>query len=179
MDHTELAAPEGPSATELIRALRAYRDARRAFLAALGCAGSNRDPFAESSERIAHAVLGGSLAASRTQKGWDLRDPGNRRVQVRYLANPDGRWVNEHLVDFRDDGCDRYALVVFEGLDLKCMLVFDADQMEAVGAAFGKRHPGQDRMLALTQANYRILLADPDRFASLGVQFFELGELGQ
>ena len=98
MDDTELAAPEGRDATELIRALRAYRDARQEFLAALGCTGSNRDPFAEFSERIAHAVLGGSLAASRTQKGWDLRDPGNRRVQVRYLANPEGRWMTSRRV---------------------------------------------------------------------------------
>jgi hypothetical protein len=179
MDHTELAAPEGPDASELIRALRVYSDARQEFLAALGCTGSNRDPFAEFSERIAHAVLGGTLAVSRTQKGWDLRDPEGRRVQVRYLANPEGKWVNEHLVDFRDDGCDRYALVVFEGLEVKSMLVFDTDHMAAVGAALGKRHPGQDRMLALTQANYRILLADPDRFAPLGVQVLELGQRGQ
>jgi len=160
----------------LILALRTYRDARRRFLTTIGCEGSNRDPFAEFSERLAHALLGGTLAESRTQKGWDFRDPDGRRVQVRYLANPEGRWVNEHLVDFRGDGCDRYALVVFEGLNVRSMLVFDAHRLAAVGSALGKRHPDQDRMLALTQANYRSLCADPDRYAPLGVQVLDLRE---
>ena len=42
----------------------------------------------------------GELAPSRTQKGWDLTAPNGDHVQVRYLANPGDRWLNEHVVDF-------------------------------------------------------------------------------
>jgi hypothetical protein len=57
-------------------------------------------PFAEFAERLAHAVLGGEMAASRVQKDWDFTTDAGERVQVRYLANPPDRWVNEHYVDF-------------------------------------------------------------------------------
>jgi hypothetical protein len=58
-------------------------------------------------------LLGGDLAASRVQKGYDRTTAAGERVQVRYGANPADRWIKEHLVDFRAD-CDRYALVIFE-----------------------------------------------------------------
>lgn len=83
----------------LIVALGTYRAAREKFLVALGCDSSNRDPFAEFAEHVALAIIGGNLAQSRVQKGWDLTDGDGQRVQVRYLANPASRWVNEHLVD--------------------------------------------------------------------------------
>ncbi len=95
------------------------------------------------------------MAQSRVQKGWDFTDGEGRRVQVRYLSNPAGPWVNEHLVDFRGDGCDRYALVLFEALDLVAMIVFDREGLERVCAALKKRHPRQDLTLQFTSANYR------------------------
>ena len=164
-----------PEVGRLLDALRAYRRARDEFLNSLGCAESNRDPFSEFAEKLAVGAVGGTLAESRTQKGWDFMDLEDRRVQVRYLANPVDRWVNEHVVDFRDGGCDRYALVIFEGLDAKSLLVFDHGYLAAVCTALGKRHIDQEDTLGLTQANYRAITGDPARFAELGVQFVDLG----
>ncbi len=167
--------PEGPDLAGLLRELATYRDARRAFLATLGCDGSNRDPLSEFSEQIALAALGGTMAESRVQKGWDLKDPEGRRVQVRYLTNPvTTQWPNEHDVDFRGGGCDRYALVLFEGLEPLAMLVFDAEHMAAVGAALAKRHGDQEHLLKLTRANYLTMKGDPERFAALGVTVVDL-----
>lgn len=88
---------------DLLRALRDYRTARRALLEVLGCTASNRDPLAEFAERLAAVLLGGTMAKNRVQRGWDVMTPTGRRVQVRYLANPSGEWVNGHQVDFRGD----------------------------------------------------------------------------
>jgi hypothetical protein len=163
-----------PDVDRLLAALRLYRTARDEFLSALGCSESNRDPFSEFAERVALAAVGGTLAASRTQKGWDFEDLAGRRVQVRYLANPLGPWVNEHVIDFRGGGCDRYALVVFEGLDAKSLIVFDHAGMANVGGALGKRHPDQDNTLQMGQANYRAMTGDPGRFQDFGVQVIDL-----
>lgn len=60
------------------------------------------------------AVLtGGALAISRVQAIWEIRQPDGALLQVRYLANPAGRWVNEHLVQ-AIPGVDWYALVLFD-----------------------------------------------------------------
>jgi hypothetical protein len=158
----------------LIAALGTYRAARLELLAALGCDSSNRDPLAELAEHVALAVVGGEMAQSRVQKGWDFTDTDGRRVQVRYLANPAGRWVNEHLVGFRGDGCDRYALVLFEALGLVGMITFDRAGLARVGAALKKRHPGQDLTLQFTVANFRAIAAEPERFAALGALFVNL-----
>lgn len=158
----------------LLAALDSYRAARVDFLAELGCSSSNRDPFAEFAEVVALAALGGTMAASRTQKGWDFTDPDGRRVQVRYLANPVGAWVNEHLVDFRGDHCDRYALLVIEAFEPKALVVFDAPHMAAVGAALVKRHGDQQHTLQLTQRNFQALLGDRAGFASRGVAVVDL-----
>lgn len=163
-----------PDVDQLLAALRVYRAARDDFLAELGCAGSNRDPFSEFAERVARAALGGTLAASRTQKGWDFMDPDGRRVQVRYLANPLGSWVNGHVVDFRGGGCDRYALVIFEALDALSLIVFDYAHLADVCRALGKRHPDQVDTLQLGQANYLAIVGAPDRFAGLGVEVIDL-----
>lgn len=56
-------------AAELLVALEAYRPARQVFLATLGLPASNRDPFAEFSEQLVHALMGGTLAKSRVQVG--------------------------------------------------------------------------------------------------------------
>jgi hypothetical protein len=158
----------------LLDALATYRAARIDLLEVLGCAGSNRDPFAEFAERIALAAIGGTMAASRTQKGWDFTDPEGHRVQVRYLANPAGPWVNEHLVDFRGDHCDRYALLVIEGFEPKTLLVFEASHMAPVCSALAKRHGDQEHTLQLTQRNYKDLLTERAPFSTLGVVVVDL-----
>lgn len=160
----------------MLNALRTYREARGTFLRALGCDTSNRDPFAEFSEHLVAGLLDAELAASRVQKGYDATTADGDRVQVRYLANPGDRWVNEHLIDFRAD-CDRYALVVFEAFDPKSVVVFRRATLGAVCAALGKRHPNQDVVLQLTQRNYRQLLAERDDFTRHGVEVTDLTSL--
>lgn len=91
-----------PDLAGLLPEFATYREARCAFLAALGCDGSNRDPLAVFSEQIALAALGGTMAESRMQKGCDLREPAGRRVQVRYLTNPVGsEWLNGQVLEGR------------------------------------------------------------------------------
>ena len=131
--------------------------------------GSNRDPFAEFAERIALAVIGGTMATSRVQKGWDFMDPEGRRVQVRYVANPEGEWVNGHVIDFRGGLCERYALLIVVAFEPKALLVFDAEHLGAVGMALAKRHGDLEHTLQLTQGNLATLVADPKRFEALGV----------
>ena len=48
------------------------------------------------------ALLDGTLPESRVQRGYDVI-AGGERIQVRYLGNPSGAWVNEHLVDLRGE----------------------------------------------------------------------------
>jgi len=59
---------------------------------------------------------------------------------------------------------------------VKSLVVFDADHLAAIGASLGKRHPDQQHVLALTQANYQALVADPRRFVSLGVRLFPMDD---
>ena len=134
---------------------------------------SNRDPLAEFSEHLVAALLDATVATSRVQAGWDLTDQAGRTVQVRYLANPSERWINEHVVDFRG-GADRYALVVFEDLDPRAVIVFEREQLAGVGDALGKRHRDLDVTLQLTQANYRRLRAAPAEFEPHGVTVIDL-----
>jgi hypothetical protein len=155
----------------LLAALRQYRAARIALLSAIGTGGSNRDPLAEFAERIAHAQLGGTLATSRVQKGWDFLDPEGRTVQVRYVANPAGTWVNEPVIDFRG-GCERFALVAYEALDARALLVFSSNTMAAVNARLAKRHRDLDVCLGLTQRNYAEIVTSADEFRALGVEVF-------
>lgn len=164
-------------ASELLNSLRVYRDARRTFLDALGCPVSNRDPLAEFAERLTAAVLGGELAASRVQKGYDLTTESGERVQVRYVANPSERWVNGHPIDFRGDGCDLYALLVVEDLDPKALLVFSKEGLPAVCAKLGKHHANAGVTLDLYQANYKTLMAAPSDFESHGVRVIDVSRL--
>lgn len=170
--------PAGDSAVatdrdRLLVALGEYRRARRSFLASLGCHSSNRDPLAEFAERLAVSVFGGQLAPNRVQKGYDFEDDDGNKVQVKYLANSSGRWVNEHEIDFRS-GCDRWALLIVEDLDAKSLVVFSKSGLRHVCTALGKRHSNQDLTLQLTQANYRTIVNAPQRFEPWGVVWIDL-----
>lgn len=161
------------SPLELVASFRTYRAARQEFLAFLGCKESNRDPLAEFAERIAQAVLGGTLATSRVQKGHDLVTETGETVQVKYLANPEGAWVNEHPVDFHG-GCDRYALLIVEALDPKALVVFLREGLAGACFELGKRYPNQDLTLQFTRANYQAIAMRPERFEPFGVTFVRL-----
>ncbi len=150
-----------------LRALAEYRSARATLLGALNLPSSNRDPLAEFSEHFVAALCGGSLAESRVQRGHDLVTPAGSRVQVRYLANPPGRWVNEHFVDFSLE-TDAYALIVFESFEPQAVLWFERPGMATIGQRLGKRHPRQELGLQLTQRNFLALATRPEEFADAG-----------
>ena len=119
------------------------------------------------------AGVGGALATSRVQKGHDLVTETGETVQVKYLANPEGTWVNEHPVDFRG-GCDRYALLIVEALDAKALVVFSREGLAGVCSELGKRHPNQELTLQFTRANYQAIATRPERFEPFGVTFVQL-----
>ncbi len=150
---------------------QAYSDARRRFLAAIGCDSSCRDPLAEFAERIIAKQLDGVLAESRVQPGYDLTTPDNRRVQVKYLANPAGRWRNEHIISFAAE-TDDYAIVFFEAFEVCSAIVFRRETIGLVCNALKKRHPNQEASLQLTQKNYKAIVQDPKRFEALGAICF-------
>jgi hypothetical protein len=154
---------------DLMTALDVYRPARQHFLGVLGLPVSNRDPFAEFSEQLVHALEGGTLAVSRVQAGHDLVLLGGFKVQVRYLANPGEVWVNEHLV-YRIQGVELYALVLFEAFTAVGVLVFPMDLLSPICAALGKRHPRQDEQLQFTRRNWWAIRDNSDRFRDLGVR---------
>jgi hypothetical protein len=149
--------------------LNIYREARREFLLALNCGGSCRDPLSEFSERLVCGLKGGTLAPSRTQKGYDFTRPNKRQVQVRYLSNPSADWRNEHRVQFAPE-CDDYAIVFFEDLDLRAVILFPRETLPAVCLKLGKKHGETDRTLQFTKVNFRQILSSPDEFAALGVE---------
>jgi hypothetical protein len=111
--------------------------------------------------------MGGTRAESRVQRGWDIVTTDGAHVQVRYLANPGGHWVNEHLVDFRTGESDEYALVIFEDLLPTAVLIFHRSTLARVGGWLGKRHPNQDVTLQLTRRNYAQLLAAQSESAGM------------
>jgi hypothetical protein len=103
--------------------------------------------------------MGGTLAESRVQRGWDIVTTDRAHVQVRHLTNPSGHWVNEHLADFRTGESDKYALVIFEDLIPIAVLIFHRLTLARVGGWLGKRHSNQEVTLQLTRRNYSQLLA--------------------
>ena len=158
------------------RLFREYTAVRLRFLAAIGCHVSCRDPLAEFSEWLVCKHLGGTAAASRVQKGYDLIRTNGRLVQVRYLSNPSERWVNEHHVDFSGN-VDDYALVVFEAFAMMEVLIFRRETIAEVCRVLGKRHPGQDRGLQLTRRNVMQILRDRGLYEKLGVEILHSGEI--
>jgi hypothetical protein len=114
-------------------------------------------------------LIGGQLAPCRTQKDYDFTSTSGRRIQVKYLANPAGKWRNEHLVSFGPD-TDDYAIVFFENLDITAVVVFPKETLQAVCQLLCKRHANCDVTLQLTQANYHQLCRESERFAELGVK---------
>jgi hypothetical protein len=115
------------------------------------------------------AVLGGTLAEDRVQARYDVTLPDGRLVQVKYLANPPGSWVNGHTI-VPPPGVHHYAIVFFEALLPVALITFAADRLGDLYDELHKRHPGRSAQLQLTQANYTAIVTDPARFKALGVQ---------
>jgi len=157
----------------LLNDFKKYRKARKALLEVLGCVDSNRDPLAEFSEKLAAHLLNASMAKSRVQKGFDLIGPNGQRIEVKYLTNPSGRWINWHVVSFNELR-DRYALVYFQDLSPKEMFVFRKQGLRNVCRELGKRHGNTDSTLQFTKTNYEDITNNPEKFKKLGVELFRI-----
>jgi len=116
---------------EFLDALALYRTARHALLAKVGVPLSNRDPLAEFAEAFVAALVGGSLATSRVQAGWDVETPTGTRYQVKYLANTIDSGVNEHCVRSAS-GVHWYALVLIEDFTVVGVMAFPPDLTSSV-----------------------------------------------
>jgi hypothetical protein len=157
---------------------RRYVEARNALLGELGLGRqSNRDPLAEFSEWLVAALVGGTLAHSPVQRDWDVQ-AGNDRIQVKYLANPPGGWINEHEIH-TSPLMTHYAIVLFEALLPTAVLVFPARGLAAISAALGKRHPNQEMTLQFTRHNYEAIMRDRAGFAALGMRIYEGEDWGE
>jgi hypothetical protein len=166
-----------PDLSHLLHVYRRYVEARNALLDELQLRRrSNRDPLAEFSEVFVAALVNGTLAESPVQKDWDVRRPTGETIQVKYLANPADRWVNEHEVRVNEH-MDGYALVIFEALLPQAVVIFPARNLEAVGQALHKRHPNLSTTLQFTQANYRRICSELALFKSLGVEVYLMQQL--
>lgn len=157
----------------LIDNFKKYRKVRKALLKTLGCVDSNRDPLAEFSEKLAAHLLNASRAKSRVQKGFDLIGPNGEKIEVKYLTNPSGRWINWHVVNFNELR-DKYALVYFEDLFPKAMFVFRKQGLKNLCKALGKRHANTESTLQFTKTNYDDIISNPEKFKKLGVNLFRL-----
>ncbi|MFF7987584.1 hypothetical protein ACFZDK_52505 [Streptomyces sp. NPDC007901] len=169
-DHDSHPAPNSVTAPGLLSALASYRAARQSLLGTMGLGRSNRDPLAEVAEHLVLALWGGRLAGSRVQANWDLVSADGEFVQVKYLANPLGVWLNEHPVR-SIPGVDWYALVVYEAFDVAGVLAFPPDLTE-ICATLGKRHPGQSTSLQFTRRNWWTIKDDADAYRQLGMRIW-------
>lgn len=154
---------------ELVSQFQNYSKSRSRFLEQLHLSKSCRDPLAEFSEVLVGKLLNATFADSRVQKGFDLVKPNRRLVQVKYLCNPSGNWINEHLIKF-PDSVDEYALVIFVSLQLESVLVFQRETLGQVCALLGKAHPNQDITLQFTRRNYEKILSEKSKFEKLGLE---------
>ena len=161
--------------SDLSRALavfRRYVEARNALLDELKLRRkSNRDPLAEFSEWLVATLIGGTRADNPVQKGWDVRGPDDEKVQVKYLANSTGQWINEHTIHVTE-WVNSYALVIFEDLLPQAVVIFPARNLAAIGKALGKRHSDLDTTLQFTQTNYRRIRENMPQFKTLSVQLY-------
>lgn len=157
-------------AQPLLDALADYARARSGLLAQLGRTASCRDPLAEVSELLVCSLLPATVVAAQRGEDPHLVTAGGERVQVRHLATPaDAPWESEHLVEFRSGGAELYALVTYEGLAPRAVLVFSRRTLAAVRERLGGRREEREATLRLTERDYRQLLGQREAFAALGV----------
>lgn len=158
---------------EFLSTYNMYRTARLSFLERIDRAGSNRDPLAEASERLVALLTDGELVPNRVQKDYDVLDPTGQRIQVKYLANPLDKSINGHEIRFPKEA-DLYAVVVFEDLMPRSVLIFTRESLGPVYDRLAKRHKGRGEVLLLTKANADAIASDPQTFELLGVTVYLL-----
>jgi len=150
-----------------------YRQARYHLLDHLTTVQSNRDPMSEFAEILVRDLVSGRLAPSRTEKGWDVETPEGEKIQVRYLANRSGNWVNWHWV-VTSELWSWYALVVFVDLEPVAVHMFPSTDLSSICANLKKRHANQERQLSYTYGNFIAINREPARFTALGMRVFDL-----
>jgi len=158
---------------EFLSAFLSYRTGRLKFLAQIGCAESNRDPLAEASEYLVALLTGGELVKNRVQKGYDVVGSDGKRIQVKYLANPLNENKNGHTIQFPNEA-DLYAVVVFENLLPRSVLVFTRESVGPVYDRLGKRHKGRGYRLELTKANTETIALNAQEFRAMGIAVYPL-----
>ena len=134
---------------EIVSLLPRYVDARQSLLRAVGATNSNRDPLSELAETVVAQLLDGVPAKNRVNKGWDLKRSDERTVEVKYVANGSGSWINGHDIRFLA-GRDEHALVLIVDLVPQVLLVFDQASATRCYEGLNKRHERHD--------DYRLLL---------------------
>ena len=142
----------------LLRIYEDYRLKRLDLLKEIGIPNSCRDPLSEFSEKIVAILLNARPAESRVQKGYDLLNSDEERIEVKYLSNPKDNWINGHIITFNEFR-DKYALVYYEGLSPKGVFVFQKQGLDKVCKALGKRHGKTETELQFTKNNYRDLVS--------------------
>lgn len=165
-----------PDRQSVQTAFKHYIQARKTLLAELQLK-SNRDPLAEFSEWLVMDLVGGVFASSRVQEAWDVQTSKGERIQVKYLANAAGKWVNEHTVKV-DDRMDSYGLIIFEDFWPQAVLIFPVRKLAAIGTKLGKRHDRLGSTLQFTQANYRRIVKNVAEFENedLGLRVYLLND---
>lgn len=162
----------------LLSAWDAYRTMRRWLLSQTARPTSNRDPLVEFSEQLVALTVGGQLAPSPVQKDHDIVGPTGEYIQVRCLTNPSATWVNGHEVSFgANKDINQYAVVFFEDLSPRAIMIFAKGCTSAVCQTLHKTHPNQEWTIQLTRANYQQILKEADVFRNLGVDIYELPAL--
>lgn len=157
-------------AAPLLDALADYARARTVLLAQLGRTASCRDPLAEAAELLVCSLLPATVVADERGEDPHLVAAGGERVEVRHLAVPaDAPWAGEHVVEFRPGGAELHALVTYEGLAPRAVIVFSRRTLATVGERLGGRRALSEATLRLTEREYRLLLDQREAFAALGV----------
>ncbi len=162
-----LAVPATSRVVSVVDRFDAYLKAQQAIQTAPDRPISSRDPFAEFSERLVAAWLGGELTDGG-QSTYDVIDGEERPVQVRWLAHPTGEWVNEFPIRFVP-GVDRFALVFISASLFAGALCLDRAFVPQVSAELGKLHAQQGTTFSLSQADWQTLVAERVRFEPLGI----------
>ena len=151
-------------------AAQEYAVARRRFLRVCGTPDSCRDPLTEFAEVLVADLLDATKADSRVEKGFDLIKSDGRRVQVKSLSNPnEAKWRNEITMKF-DELVDDFALVIYEDLRIKTVLVFPKETLIQICEKLGKKHGRTDSELQFTRSNFHRILNASEEFRLLGLQ---------
>jgi hypothetical protein len=162
---------------ELIQQFDEYVTCRNRYLRTLNLSSSNRDPGYEFAEHFIAAIVGGKLADSRVQSGWDVMRPDRRTIQVRTLWNTHvNTWLNEHTIKF-PQSADEYVLVIFLNHKPRWIVAMDRSAMPVLRTLLKKTNKAKSE-ITLTASNLKAMCDRPQDFEDIGVRVIELPHTG-